>query len=215
MPKFTHSLNFGGFRSASLTSVIQPHPVIEDQWGTTSFQPPAHWHSQNLVPQTFISSPHEFVLQVKENCSVGDSFVPCHPFPTFLPFHCQYKTSLFYNKEPGTGQGDEWWDKHRSAKWCSCRSVVYAHFHENSSLAGAQVAMAGPTLAYPCTCTWGWRSLKGPRGAWTMANCPLLWQEVGHTSSGLSFEKAACKGILGLGHHQPLSGCFTCGGGGR
>lgn len=102
MPKVIYSLVrgvkgrvqtlFGSLSSASLTSVIGPHAVIEAQGGTISSQLPAHWHLQNLVPQAITSSLREFVLQ--ENCSVGAHFMSRHPFPICPSFHCQYKTVL-------------------------------------------------------------------------------------------------------------------------
>ena len=145
VPKVTHSLVrgvkgraqtlFGSLSSASLTPMIQPHAVIKAQGGTTSSQLPAHWHLQNLVPQVITSSLHEFALQ--ENCSVGDRFMPCHPFPTYLSFHCQYKTILgFITKGLVQGRGMCWGGHTWSAMRCSCRGVVYAHCPKNSFLAG-------------------------------------------------------------------------------
>ena len=116
-------------------TLLLPQEACSPEGVTDSSQLPAHWRLQKLVPQAITSSLREFVLQ--EYCSVGDRFVPCHPFPAYLSFHCQYKTILgFITKGLVQGRGMCGGGHTWSAMRCSCRGAVYAHCPKNSFLAG-------------------------------------------------------------------------------
>lgn len=96
----------GGFQVCFSCTCGSPSP--SELWPTTQLEQPA-WHAQNLVSQTVTSSPSEFVLQGKENCS--GLLCPGSSVPHFSSFLLSMQEHPWIYENLVRGQRDGWWEE--------------------------------------------------------------------------------------------------------